>query len=47
MRVERVSEALHVITEFFFLLFSLETSIDGRKDTADFVRGLLSCGDLI
>lgn len=42
LRVERVSEVLHVIMENFFLQFSLETSIAGRKDTTDFVRGLLS-----
>lgn len=46
LRVERVLEVLHVIMENFFLQFSLETSIFGRKDTADFVRRLLSCRDL-
>lgn len=46
LRVERILEVLHVIMENFFLQFSLETSIFGRKDTADFVRRLLSCRDL-
>lgn len=37
---------MFMLWKIFSCCFFLETSIAERKDTADFVRGLLSCRDL-